>query len=84
MSQAQERFETQLTDLLIDKMKRMQLDYTEPWISGNAVKNIQSRPYSGKNKLLLNLAAEKYKWQYPVYTTFKMAKDEGISILKGS
>lgn len=84
MSKAEDQFEAKLTDLLIDKMKQMQLNYQDPWVKGSAVQNIQGRHYAGRNALLLHLATLSEKWEYPVFATFNMAKEEGLSILKGS
>ena len=79
-----DRFEELLTELLIDKIKQIQQDWQEPWFKNTwTIKNLQGRAYSAGNRLLLGFCTDKYKWEYPVFTTFKMAKDENISILRG-
>ena len=85
MSNPTERFESQLADLLIDKIKQLQTDWKKPWFETTAtIKNIQGRPYAGSNSMLLRLVCDALKWDYPVFTTFKMAKEQNVSILKGS
>ena len=85
MSNPTERFESQLADLLIDKIKQLQTDWKKPWFETTAtIKNIQGRAYAGSNSMLLRLICDAAKWEYPVFATFKMAKDENVSILKGS
>lgn len=81
---ATSRFEEKLAELLIDKIKQIQQDWQVPWFTNTyTVKNIQGRAYAGGNSLLLSFCTDKNKWDYPVFTTFKKAKDEGVSVLKG-
>lgn len=86
MNIATSRFEEKLTDLLIDKIKHIEKDPTNPWLNNklSVPRNINGYHYSGGNRLMLSLASEHNKWDYPVFMTFKMAQDKGVNVLKGA
>lgn len=86
MSKGVEKFNEQLTELLIDKIKTIENDWSSPWLNEELSHplNVNGRFYSGVNKLMLSWVTEKNGWGFPVFTTFKMAKDNDIQILKGS
>jgi antirestriction protein ArdC len=59
-------------ELMIRKIKDIQTDWEKPWITNTAFpKNIDGRPYSGSNALMLMLHAEKEGYDIPVYATFE-------------
>lgn len=86
MSMGVDKFNEQLCELLIEKMQTIDGDWESPWLNERLTHplNVNGRFYSGVNKLILSWAAEKNGWHFPVFTTFKMAKDNDIQILKGS
>lgn len=86
MSMGVDKFNEQLCELLIEKMQTIDGDWESPWLNERLTHplNVNGRFYSGVNKLILSWVAEKNGWHFPVFTTFKMAKDNDIQILKGS
>lgn len=86
MSMGVDKFNEQLCELLIEKMQTIDGDLESPWLNERLTHplNVNGRFYSGVNKLILSWVAEKNGWHFPVFTTFKMAKDNDIQILKGS
>lgn len=86
MSMGVNKFNEQLCELLIEKMQTIDGDWGSPWLNERLTHplNVNGRFYSGVNKLILSWVAEKNGWHFPVFTTFKMAKDNDIQILKGS
>lgn len=86
MSMGVDKFNEQLCELLIEKMQTIDGDWESPWLNERLAHplNVNGRFYSGVNKLILSWVAEKNGWHFPVFTTFKMAKDNDIQILKGS
>ena len=77
-------------ELVVEKMQSLTIDWNKPWFPivntrrNFLPQNLTGRAYSGGNAFLLFFLCEKYNYQTPVFLTFKQAKDEGLSILKGS
>jgi antirestriction protein ArdC len=57
---------------MVDRIKEIQTDWEKPWITNTGYpKNIDGRPYSGSNALMLMLHAEKEGYDVPIYATFE-------------
>lgn len=80
----------QFANLMISKIETISSDWQKPWFPkfSNAQnclpQNLSGRVYAGGNAFLLLLISEERNYQTPVFLTFNQAKNENISILKGS
>jgi len=80
----------QFANLMISKIETISSDWRKPWFPkfSNAQnclpQNLSGRVYAGGNAFLLLLISEERNYQTPVFLTFNQAKNENISILKGS
>ncbi|MDO5664474.1 MAG: zincin-like metallopeptidase domain-containing protein [Bacteroidia bacterium] len=83
-----EKFLSTFTNLMINRIKDISEDWKQPWINTNGKvglpQNLDGRNYRGLNSLVLYFVAAKNGYELPVYTTFKQAKENGLSINKGS
>jgi antirestriction protein ArdC len=70
---AEDKAMSRFTELLIDRIKEIQTDWSKPWIgpASHYPRNISGRPYNGSNSLMLMLHAEKEGYDIPVYATFE-------------
>lgn len=88
MSKIDEKGVEIFTSLMIDKIKEISSNWKKPWINAagrnGLPQNLEGRVYNGINSLMLYLFSEKNNYDLPVFTTFNQARDQGISILKGS
>ena len=76
------------TEMLIQQLKEMQeSNWERPWILANKTglpKNINGRPYSGGNILMLLMDTAMSGYTMPVYMTYRQAEAAGTYIRKGS
>ena len=83
-----EKFLTSFTNLMINRIKDISEDWKQPWINSDGKvglpQNLDGRKYRGLNSLILYLVAAENGYKLPVYTTFNQAKENGLSINKGS
>ena len=73
-------------ELMIDKIKALQLDWKKPWVNAGFTgmpQNINGRHYNGVNALMLMLLREKEGYKTPVFMTFRQAKAAGYDVMKG-
>lgn len=64
-------------ELVIEKMESLQSEWKKPWFTEAALswpRNMNGRYYNGMNAFMLTLAAEKFKYQIPVWCTFERVK----------
>jgi len=73
------------TSLMIEKINNLTEDFTTPWINirGFKPRNINGRKYSAGNYFLLAFLCELRKYNFPIFLTFKQAKEKNLSINKG-
>jgi antirestriction protein ArdC len=80
----------QFANLMISKIETISTNWEKPWFpkfsnSQNCLpQNLSGRIYAGGNAFLLLLLCEELNYQTPVFLTFNQARNENISILKGS
>ena len=70
---SEDRALDRFTDMLIEKIQKLQGDWKKPWFSENSTqwpKNLSGREYNGMNSLLLMMHAEKEGYKLPVWATF--------------
>lgn len=87
MKKTEDKIATAFAELMIEKIKEMQVDWEKPWVNAGytgAPRNITDRRYNGVNALMLMLFREKEGFKTPVFMTFKQAKDNGWDIKKGA
>lgn len=73
-------------NLMIEKIKEMQVDWHKPWVMPGFTgmpQNISGRQYNGINSLMLMMLREKMGYQTPVYMTFGQARQNGWDVKKG-
>jgi antirestriction protein ArdC len=69
---AEDKALSRFADTMVARIKEIQTDWEKPWITNTGYpKNIDGRPYSGANALMLMLHAEKEGYDVPVYATFE-------------
>lgn len=76
-------------DLMIEKIESFSGKWQKPWFAvankpNFLPQNISGRSYSGGNSCLLLFLCEKEEFKTPVFLTFKQAKEEGLTVRKGS
>lgn len=67
-----------VTNKIINALERGVIPWKKPWVSFSP-RNVNGRPYTGVNKLLLNLS----DYQYPFFLTMKQANELGGYVKKG-
>ncbi len=73
------------TELMIEKIERIQNYPDTPWFSprGNGLpQNLQGRVYHGINSFILNLLCDIKSYKTPAFMTFLQAKQENLKIKK--
>ena len=68
---------------LIDDGNIDSLPWIKPWKDGVNPQNITGHVYTGINHFLMVLACRKFDYNYPLFVTFKQAKEAGTFIKKG-
>jgi antirestriction protein ArdC len=77
-------------NVMIAKIETISTNWQKPWFpkfsnSQNCLpQNLSGRTYAGGNVFLLLMLCEELNYQTPVFLTFNQAKNENVSILKGS
>lgn len=87
MKKTEDKIAGAFAELMIEKIKEMQVDWEKPWVNAGytgAPRNITDRRYNGVNALMLMMFREKEGFKTPVFMTFKQAKDNGWDIKKGA
>lgn len=85
-SKAEEKFNMEFVNLMIQKIETLQSDWTQPWFNTKAFglpQSISGRLYNGMNSFMLYLFTEQKQFQAPVFLTFNQAKKLGVSINRG-
>ena len=75
---AEDRALNVFADIMIDKIKNLQQDWKQPWISPGAAqlpRNLNGRNYNGMNSIILMFMQEKNNWQTSRYATFDRITD---------
>lgn len=75
---AEDRALNVFADIMIDKIKNLQQDWKQPWISPGAAqlpRNLNGRNYNGMNSIILMFMQEKNHWQTSRYATFDRITD---------
>jgi len=75
---AEDRALNVFADIMIDKIKNLQQDWKQPWISPGAAqlpRNLNGRNYNGMNSIILMFMQEKNNWQTSRYATFYRITD---------
>lgn len=75
---AEDRALNVFADIMIDKIKNLQQDWKQPWISPGAAqlpRNLNGRNYNGMNSIILMFMQEKNRWQTSRYATFDRITD---------
>ena len=75
---AEDRALNVFADIMIDKIKNLQQDWKQPWISPGAAqlpRNLNGRNYNGMNSIILMFMQEKNQWQTSRYATFDRITD---------
>lgn len=75
---AEDRALNVFADIMIDKIKNLQQDWKQPWISPGAAqlpRNLNGRNYNGMNSIILMFMQEKNHWQTSRYATFERITD---------
>jgi antirestriction protein ArdC len=67
-----------VTNKILEALKKGVVPWKKPWVSLSP-RNINGRPYTGINRLLLNLT----DYKYPYFLTFKQTSALGGSVKKG-
>ena len=67
-----------VTERIIQSLEKGVVPWKKPWLS-LVPQNINGRPYTGINRLLLNLN----EYKYPYFLTMKQANELGGSVKKG-
>lgn len=77
----------QYTSLIAKRIESMEENWQQPWINTQAglPRNLDNRIYDTKgiNAPMLSLHTDVNGYEYPIYTTFLRAKEEGIKIQPG-
>lgn len=75
---AEDRALNVFADIMIDKIRNLQQDWKQPWISPGAAqlpRNLNGRNYNGMNSIILMFLQEKHGWQTARYATFDRITD---------
>lgn len=75
---AEDRALNVFADIMIDKIRNLQQDWKQPWISPGAAqlpRNLNGRNYNGMNSIILMFLQEKHGWQTSRYATFDRIVD---------
>jgi len=78
-----------LVSLMIQKIETISSNWKKPWFSPGMniqnfiPRNLSGRSYSGGNIFMLLFLCEEMGYKTPVFLTFKQAKEQNITILKG-
>lgn len=76
-----------LTELMIQKIESLEKGWKKPWITvtrDGEPRNLRGTTYSGANVLTLLMFCEIKKFTTPIFMTFSQAKEEELTIAKGS
>lgn len=82
-----EKIAPRLTELMIRKMETLTEEWQQPWIfdmTHGLPRNLRGTPYRAGNVLMLLFLTQIANFRSPVFLTYKQAKDEGLSISKGT
>ena len=86
MKKTEDKIAAAFAELMIDKIKQLEVDWQKPWVNigyTGMPRNLNNRHYNGINSLMLMLLREKEGYRTPVFLTFKQAKENGWDIKKG-
>lgn len=77
-----------LTEVMIKKIENLSTQWNKPWLTcvrpGNMPRNLRGTAYSGANILTLAFLCEQMNYTTPVFMTFNQAKEEELTVVKGS
>lgn len=86
MKKSEQKVAEAFTELMIERIKEMQVDWQKPWVNVGFTgmpQNINGRHYNGMNSLMLMLLRQKEGYRTPVFMTFQQAKKNGWDVKKG-
>lgn len=76
------------TELMIEKMKQIENDWTKPWFPVKRKnfypRNLSGRRYSGGNTIMLLFYMMFHPFRTPVFLTYKQATELGLKVSKGA
>lgn len=86
MKKSEQKIAEAFAELMIERIKEMQVDWQKPWVNAGFTgmpQNISGRHYNGLNALMLMMLRDKEEYRTPVFMTFQQAKKNGWDVKKG-
>lgn len=71
-----------VTGKILEALERGVIPWQRPWSLAGGHRNIEGRPYTGVNPILLEIAAEEAGYEQPAWATYKQAQKHGGQVRK--